>query len=48
MQRQSVFEGDWERRLAHLLSPLQPVTFADAWQSAVQLVAALQAAGDDD
>lgn len=48
MQRQSVFEGDWERRLAHLLSPLQPVTFADAWQSVVQLVAALQAVGDDD
>ena len=45
MQRQSVFEGDWERRLAHLLPPLQPVTFAEAWQSVMQLIAALQTAG---
>lgn len=43
-QRQSVFAGDWERRLAHLLPPLQPVTFAEAWQSVMQLVKALQTA----
>ena len=43
MQRRTIFAGDWERRLAHLLPPLQPVTFAEAWQSVMQLVAALQA-----
>jgi len=43
MQRRSVFEVDWERRLAHLLPPLQPVTFAAAWQRVLELVTALQA-----
>ena len=42
-QRWAIFEADWERRLAHLLPPQQPVTFAAAWQSAVNLVTALQA-----
>lgn len=43
-QRRAVFEVDWERRLAHLLPPLQPVTFATAWQSVLALVSALQTA----
>lgn len=42
IQRRAVFEVDWERRLAHLLPPLQPVTFAAAWQSVMELVTALQ------
>lgn len=41
-QRRAVFETDWERRLAHLLPPQQPVTFDAAWQSVVKLVTALQ------
>ena len=42
-QRRAIFEVDWERRLAHLLPPQQPVTFAAAWQSVVKLVTALEA-----
>jgi predicted nucleotidyltransferase component of viral defense system len=42
IQRRSIFEVDWERRLAHLLPPHQPVTFAAAWQSVIELVTALQ------
>lgn len=42
MQRRAVFEVDWERRLAHLLPPLQPVTFAAAWQRVMELVTAPQ------
>ncbi len=42
IRRRAVFEVDWERRLAHLLPPQQPVTFAAAWQSVVELVTALQ------
>ena len=42
-QRRAIFEVDWERRLAHLLPPQQPVAFAAAWQSVVKLVTALQA-----
>lgn len=42
LQRRPIFKSDWERRLAHLLPPSQPVTFADAWQSVMELVTALQ------
>ena len=42
-QRRAILEADWERRLAHLLPPQQPVTFAAAWQSVVKLVTARQA-----
>ena len=41
--RRNVFESDWQRRLAHLLPPQQPVTFAMAWQRVLDVVAALQA-----
>jgi hypothetical protein len=41
--RRNVFESDWQRRLAHLLPPQQPVTFAMAWQRVLEVVAALQA-----
>ena len=45
VQRRPIFEDDWERRLAHLLPPRQPVTFAAAWQAVIELVTALQVPG---
>ena len=45
VQRRPIFEDDWERRLAHLLPPRQPVTFDAAWQAVIELVTALQVPG---
>jgi hypothetical protein len=39
--RRPEFEADWHRRLTYLLprSPSAPVSFEDAWQTSLQIIA---------